>query len=102
MSISETTYAIQLTNIEHVIRVSGEDLNEYIDGNNENYDYAGQQYQYLNLGYILHNNSPKVAADKAMYPLLLGRSGEHRVAMHIDHLMGRQEIVIKSVGPQLS
>jgi len=102
VSISETTYAIQLTNIEHVIRVSGEELNEYIEGNNEIYDYAGQQYQYLNLGYILHNNSPKVAADKAKYPLLLGRSGDHRVAMHIDHLMGRQEIVIKSVGPQLS
>jgi chemosensory pili system protein ChpA (sensor histidine kinase/response regulator) len=33
---------------------------------------------------------------------MLIRSADHRIALHVDNLLGRQEIVIKSVGPQLS
>jgi chemosensory pili system protein ChpA (sensor histidine kinase/response regulator) len=33
---------------------------------------------------------------------MLMRSADHRIALHVDNLLGRQEIVIKSVGPQLS
>jgi chemosensory pili system protein ChpA (sensor histidine kinase/response regulator) len=34
--------------------------------------------------------------------LLLVRSGEHRVAIQVDHIMGNRQIVVKSVGAQLS
>ncbi len=104
VAVADTTYAIQLTNIEHVIRVSNKDLELFVKGKKDVYEYAGHEYQYLNLGYLLHNHNhnPKSGTDKNKQPLLLGRSGEHRVAMQIDQLVGRQEIVIKSVGPQLS
>jgi chemosensory pili system protein ChpA (sensor histidine kinase/response regulator) len=35
-------------------------------------------------------------------PLLLIRSGEQRLALHVDELLGNQEAVVKNVGPQLA
>jgi chemosensory pili system protein ChpA (sensor histidine kinase/response regulator) len=35
-------------------------------------------------------------------PLLLARVGDHAVAFHIENLLGSREIVVKSVGPQIS
>jgi len=36
------------------------------------------------------------------YPLLLIRAGERRVAIHVDDLLGRREVVVKPVGRQVS
>lgn len=100
--IDEKIYAIQLTNIEHVIRVTGDDLVQLISGEKPGYEYAGHTYDQLKIGRVLHGSTPNVAAGKERHPLLLCRSGDHRVAIHVDQLVGRQEIVVKSVGPQLS
>jgi chemosensory pili system protein ChpA (sensor histidine kinase/response regulator) len=100
--VDEAVYAIPLSNIEHVIRLSAGELNNLISGKEENYQYAGFEYQHLNIGYVLHGSAPQPVADKGKYPVLLARSGDHRVALQVDQLIGRQEIVIKSVGPQLS
>ena len=35
-------------------------------------------------------------------PVLLLRSGAHRAAIHVDQLLGGQEVVVKSIGPQLA
>ncbi|MND03072.1 Chemotaxis protein CheA [compost metagenome] len=34
--------------------------------------------------------------------MLLVRSGAQRIALHVDELVGNQEIVVKGVGPQLA
>jgi len=34
--------------------------------------------------------------------VLLLRSGIQRIALHVDELIGNQEIVVKSIGPQLA
>jgi chemosensory pili system protein ChpA (sensor histidine kinase/response regulator) len=102
VNIHDHTYAIQMSNIEHVVRVRGDILNQMISGEMEHYDYAGFQYDALNLSQILHGVKTAKLDPKSTHPLLLGRSGEHRVAMQVEELLGRQEIVIKSLGPQLS
>jgi chemosensory pili system protein ChpA (sensor histidine kinase/response regulator) len=35
-------------------------------------------------------------------PVLLLRSGEQRIALHVDSLLGNQEVVVKNIGPQLA
>ena len=102
VKIHEATYAIQMSNIEHVVRVRGDILNQLTTGELQHYDYAGFQYDAINLHQILHGVKSVALDPKTTYPLLLGRSGEHRVAVQVDELLGRQEIVIKSLGPQLS
>jgi chemosensory pili system protein ChpA (sensor histidine kinase/response regulator) len=102
VQVSESTYAIQLPNVEHVVRASREEIEPMISGEKAIFEYAGNQYGYLNLGTVLYGTPPVLPADKTRVPLMLVRSGDHRVAMHVDNLLGRQEIVIKAVGPQLS
>jgi chemosensory pili system protein ChpA (sensor histidine kinase/response regulator) len=102
INVDEAVYAISLSNIEHVIRITSEELNKLIENNASDYEYAGNSYQHLNIGYVLHGSAPTRVPEKGKYPILLARSGDHRVALQVDNLIGRQEIVIKSVGPQLS
>lgn len=102
ISVDERTYAIQLSNIEHVIRVTGDELGQLSTGELDSYEYAGHRFEGLNIGRLLHGSAPLPISGNAKFPLLLCRSGDHRVAIHVDQLIGRQEIVVKSVGPQLS
>lgn len=102
VQVADASYAIQLPNIEHVVRVGSDELEPLLSADQTHFEYADNQYQYLNLGTILHGSPPVVPADRQRVPLMLIRSAEHRIALHVDNLLGRQEIVIKSVGPQLS
>jgi chemosensory pili system protein ChpA (sensor histidine kinase/response regulator) len=102
VQVGDATYAIQLPNVEHVIRVSGAELSALVSGAQAKYEYAGNQYQYMDLGNVISGAPVQIPADNVRVPLLLVRSGEHRIALQVDNLLGRQEIVIKSVGPQLS
>ena len=51
---------------------------------------------------MLGGAAPQLAEKKKWYPLLLVRSGGHRVALQVDGLLGTRQIVVKSVGRQLS
>ncbi|WP_455221091.1 Hpt domain-containing protein [Kaarinaea lacus] len=100
--VDEAVYAIPLSNIEHVVRITSEDVNKLSSGEASDYVYAGYHYEHLHIGYVLHGTAPAKMPEKGKHPLLLARSGDHRVALQVDQLIGRQEIVIKSVGQQLS
>jgi chemosensory pili system protein ChpA (sensor histidine kinase/response regulator) len=100
--VDEAVYAIPLSNIEHVVRVTSEEINKLSSGDASDYVYAGYQYEHLHIGYVLHGTAPARMPEKGKHPILLARSGDHRVALQVDQLIGRQEIVIKSVGQQLS
>ena len=98
----DATYAIQLPNIEHVVRLGREELEPLVNNEQSVIEYAGNSYQYLNLGTVLHGAAPQLPEQRQRVPLMLIRSADHRIALQVDNLLGRQEIVIKSVGPQLS
>jgi chemosensory pili system protein ChpA (sensor histidine kinase/response regulator) len=102
VQVADASYAIQLPNIEHVVRVGRAELEPMVSREQTHFEYAGNQYQYLNLGTILHGTAPLLPQNRQRIPLMLIRSADHRIALHVDNLLGRQEIVIKSVGPQLS
>src|SRR5690606_33608584 len=38
----------------------------------------------------------------AYTPILLLRSGTNRIALHVDEIIGNQEVVMKPIGPQLA
>lgn len=102
VQVGDATYAIQLPNIEHVVRAGIDELAPMIANEQTHFEYAGQKYQYMNLGAVLQGTPPQLPAERQRVPLMLIRSADHRIALHVDNLLGRQEIVIKSVGPQLS
>jgi chemosensory pili system protein ChpA (sensor histidine kinase/response regulator) len=51
---------------------------------------------------MLGTQMPHLTDTLRWLPLLLVRSGEHRVAIQVDGLLGNRQIVVKSIGAQLS
>jgi chemosensory pili system protein ChpA (sensor histidine kinase/response regulator) len=91
-------YAISSAMVEQVQRHKADALAElYEKGSIEarNYSYP--------LHYIQHLLGVAAATGVQNYnSVLLLRSGIQRIALHVDELVGNQEIVVKNIGPQLA
>ena len=102
ITAGEDRYAIPLSSIEGIVRMRREELLGFYDDPMTRFEYAGYEYELQHLGSLLGVGSLQRDALPRRVPVLLARSGEHCVAMHVDQLMGSREIVVKSVGPQIS
>ncbi len=100
VKIGDTLFAVPLTAIEGVVRMRREDfLRQATAG--ETYSYTDQDYQMLELSALL--GMPRSAQDgAAMVPVLMTQVGDQRAAVLVDAVVGSREIVVKSVGPQIS
>ena len=100
--VGEDVYAIPLSSIEGVMRVDGDDLARFYRGDAQHYEYAGQRYQVRYLGALLGVMAQPYIEPGRKLPVLLVHTGDHRAALQVDALMGSREIVVKSLGPQIS
>jgi chemosensory pili system protein ChpA (sensor histidine kinase/response regulator) len=91
-------YAISSAMVEQVQRVKSDALaGLYEKGVVESQSRAYPMH------YLQHLLGVPAAAGVQNYnSVLLLRSGIQRVAVHVDELLGNQEIVVKNIGPQLS
>ncbi|MCZ2103987.1 MAG: Hpt domain-containing protein [Comamonadaceae bacterium] len=67
--------------------------------------YAQGSYQDLPLywgGALLQASTRSVDLAGKTHPVLIARSASQRVALHVDEVLGNQEVVVKNLGPQLS
>lgn len=70
--------------------------------------YASQKVTWESNEYPLHflarliGDAQYIAKTQAYTPVVLLRSGQHRNAIHVDEVVGNQEIVMKSMGTQLT
>ncbi|QPF76467.1 response regulator [Roseateles sp. DAIF2] len=53
------------------------------------------------LGGLMNHSGRGVLAGRSL-PILLVKSAHQRLALHVDEVLGNQEVVIKNLGPQLS
>lgn len=106
VNIGDDVFAIPHTSIEGVTRVPRQELEACYRGEQESIVYAGNQYRVRYLGEMLEFVEPGsdyLAEQKSRwFPLLLVKHGDHRVAVHVDQMVGSRQIVVKSVGMQLS
>ncbi|MBN8726632.1 MAG: Hpt domain-containing protein [Xanthomonadales bacterium] len=101
--LGESTYAIPMSSVQGVARIAGDDLERRLAAGETRQVYGGEEYQIHDLAQLL--GVPRVRAaigDDAQVPLLMIRSGDQRAAVRIDSVVGSREIVVKSVGPQVS
>ena len=98
----EDHFALPLSSIDGVIRVSGKELAKLYNEDKPVYQYGGRKYGFFHLGTILGVAKPQMPEAGDKVPLILARAGDHSVALLVERIVGRQEIVIKSVGPQIS
>ncbi len=102
IEVGEDTYAVPLSSIEGIVRMRREDLKAYYDDPTGRFDYGGYEYEVRHLGSVLGTSQPHLDIAQKRLPVLLARSGDHGVAFHVENLLGSREIVVKSVGPQIS
>ncbi|MGM0677487.1 MAG: Hpt domain-containing protein, partial [Pseudomonadota bacterium] len=98
----EDVYAVPLSSIEGIVRMRARDLDALYAEQDPQYEYAGNQYEVKHLGALLDVSQPQLHNPEVMFPVLLVRSGDVRIALQVDNLQGSREVVIKSVGPQVA
>ncbi|MBD8898033.1 Hpt domain-containing protein [Rhodanobacter sp. DHG33] len=99
--IGENTFAIPMTSVQGVARVDADELIARMAEHDPVFDHAGGQYGIHELSDLL-GLPPGAAPEGEQPPLLLTRAGDLRAAIRIDAVLGSREIVVKSVGPQVS
>ena len=102
VNIGEDIYAVPLNSIEGVVRLTGPELQQFYDSGESHYQFAGSEYELKHLGQLLTGQQPDYSRSGQLFPVLLSRAGEQRIALHVDELIGRREIVVKPVGPQIN
>ncbi|MEM7098928.1 MAG: Hpt domain-containing protein [Pseudomonadota bacterium] len=105
VSVADDQYAIPLNNIEGIVLLSPEQLQDLYSSENKSFEYAGIPYRVRYLGQYLgreftHDNL--INQGHSSVPMVLVRSGDHAVAIHVDTVHGSREIVVKSLGPQFA
>ncbi|MGB3936302.1 MAG: response regulator, partial [Burkholderiales bacterium] len=89
--------AVSAAMVEQVLRLKADALVER---------YAAQAVEFQGRRYPLHSLAQLLGAEppsaQTYNAVLLLRSGLQRIALHVDELVGHQEIVVKNIGPQLA
>ena len=101
VSVGDDLYAIPLNNIEGIVLLSPEELERLYAPDGNTFEYAGIPYRVRYLGHYLGREF-RAANQPSSIPVVLVRSGDHAVAVHVDSVQGSREIVVKSLGPQFA
>ena len=105
VNIEDDHYAIPLSSIEGIVRVTPKQLAEYYKPDAPLFEYAGGRYRLEYMGGLLRTGAlPNLHGLDMPVPLVLvkGSDEHHSMALHVDRLMGSREIVVKTLGPQFS
>jgi chemosensory pili system protein ChpA (sensor histidine kinase/response regulator) len=94
----DDTYAIPIASIEGVTQVTAGDLKQYYVDPSRRLTYAENEYRVQHLGSLLGIAEPRLDNPEVSYPVIMIRAGDDRVALHVDQLLGRREVVVKPVG----
>ena len=89
------------TLVELVLRVSSDDLAAaYV---HQRYTFAGEALPFFWADALLQASpgSDRPASARANTVVVV-RSASQRIAMHVDEVLGNQEVVVKNLGPQLA
>jgi len=102
VTLGDEIYAVPHSSMDGVVRISLDELRAIYAGDQEVFRYGDRDYNVRYLGSMLGTQMPHLTDALRWLPLLLVRSGEHRVAIQVDGLLGNRQIVVKSIGAQLS
>ncbi|MDH5765865.1 MAG: response regulator, partial [Gammaproteobacteria bacterium] len=94
--------AVPLNSIKGVVRMAGPELQSIYDTVDGRYEFAGVQYELKQLNFLLAGQQEDYSMRTELFPVLLVHVGDQKIALHVDDLLGRREIVVKPVGPQIS
>ncbi|MBN8493375.1 MAG: response regulator [Burkholderiales bacterium] len=95
----DLSIAVPSTLVEMVKRLPGEEVDQaYASGA---YTLGDRVLPFFWLGALLQAGVRGSAVGRSQ-PVVIIRSASQRVALHVDEVLGNQEVVVKNLGPQLS
>ncbi|TNF58280.1 MAG: hybrid sensor histidine kinase/response regulator, partial [Burkholderiales bacterium] len=96
----ELTWGVPSNLVEIVRRVGASDLAQaYATGRLREGD---EELPFYWAGALLQSTAQSQEMQHRTLPVVIFRSAAQRVAMHVDEVLGNQEVVVKNLGPQLS
>jgi chemosensory pili system protein ChpA (sensor histidine kinase/response regulator) len=98
----EEFYALPLPTVEGVLRLSKAEVMAHLGKDASAFDYGGQKYRFQHLATFVSLEPSPLPEQDVTIPVVLVRAGEHSTGLVADELVGSREIVVKSVGPQIS
>ncbi len=95
-------YALPLPTVEGVVRLTKDEVTAHLGPDAPPFEHNAQRFRFQHLAtYVGLEPSPLPEQDVTI-PVILVRAGEHSTGLVADELVGSREIVVKSVGPQIS
>jgi chemosensory pili system protein ChpA (sensor histidine kinase/response regulator) len=98
----EEFYALPLPTVEGVLRLTKAEVAAHLGKDAAAFDYGGQKYRFQHLATFVGLTPAELPGQDVTIPVVLVRAGEHSTGLVADELVGSREIVVKSVGPQIS
>jgi chemosensory pili system protein ChpA (sensor histidine kinase/response regulator) len=95
-------YALPLPTVEGVLRLSKSEVTSHLGREAATFEQAGQKYRFQHLAAFVGLEPSPLPEGDVTVPVVLVRAGEHSTGLVADELIGSREIVVKSVGPQIS
>src|SRR5207344_910811 len=96
----ESTVAVPSTLVEIVRRAAPAEIEAaYASGA---YEFGDSPLPFFWLGALLQLGSRPGEGQGRMRTVVVVRSAQQRIAVHVDEVLGNQEVVVKNLGPQLS
>lgn len=100
--VDDELYALPLPTVEGVVRLPRDEVERHLAGEDASVEYSGQRYRLQQLGMFVGLAPSPLPAQDVTIPVVLVRAGDHSTGLVTDELIGSREIVVKSVGPQIS
>ena len=96
----DSTVAVPSTLVEIVRRATPAEIdNAYASGA---YEFGDRSLPFFWLGALLQMSARPADTTSRTRAVVVVRSAQQRVAVHVDEVLGNHEVVVKNLGPQLS
>ncbi len=100
--VGDEAYALPLATVEGVVRLPRNIVSRHLGKDAPLFEYGGQKYRFQQLGSFVGLGATRLPEADVSISVVLVRAGEHSTALVTDELVGSREIVVKSLGPQIS
>ena len=95
-----TSIGVPSNLVELVLRAGSSDLESAYAS--QRYPFGGEQVPFFWTGALLQSSPRSERALGKANTVVIVRSAAQRIALHVDEVLGNQEVVVKNLGPQLS
>ena len=102
VALGEETFALPLPTIEGVTRVAKDELLQLLTEDQPSIEYGGISYRIQHLGTFVGAAPSALPEDDSPAALILVRAGDNSTALLTDSLEESREIIVKTLGSQIT